>query len=182
MRETSKGDRLQIGRLKGHRGWFRGTPSTAFAYRTTGRAVIGGCEESFFAKSDRLVHIPTLPRPFPSRDYPLTPFLSSISLSPCARDPERRGFTLPGRQMSGCRSRATTIVWSCSGRAASARVPSCCVSWKDPSASPTYQPSRILTDRWVSIGQGAGVVSIPPKNARSYNLHIYHNRRRFSLW
>lgn len=61
----SKGDRLRIGRLKGHRGWFRGTPSTAFACRATGRAVIGGCEERFFAKSDRLVHIPTLPIPFP---------------------------------------------------------------------------------------------------------------------
>lgn len=92
-------------------------------------------------------HTPLAPRPFPSRAHPLTPLSPVVYLSSCARDPERRGFTLPGRQMSGCRSRATTIVWSFSGRAVSARVPSCCVSWKDPSASPTYRPSRILIDR-----------------------------------
>lgn len=82
-----------------------------FARRATGRAVIGGCEEG--SESGR-------PALSPPRCLSL--------LSTRARDPERRGFTSPGRQMSGCRSRATTIAWSCSGRVALARVPSCYAS------------------------------------------------------
>lgn len=65
-RSSSRKDRLQIGRLKGHqRGWFCGTPSTAFACRATGRVVIGSCEEKRFAKSGRLVHTLSLPLPSP---------------------------------------------------------------------------------------------------------------------